>query len=345
MGGRGEHGLLVLVHAVTPGQLDGEYAVVVNPFGIDPALGLLRPLRDVGWGLLAVNGVAAMASLVARMRTAKRRERQELLWMTATAGIAVAVAALWGLTVSGEEAPTPVVPALFLVTLVGLPAVVTSAAARTEALRRSVERLVLAREEERLRIRRDLHDGLGPTLAAVALQVEAVRRRIHDDPEGADSMLDRVVGQVRAGIADIRRLVNDLRPPILDQLGLVAAIQEATTSFSEPDGAFNVTVKAKGNFADLPAAIEVAAFRIVMEAVNNARRHGRAATCQVRLSAERTLEITVEDDGVGVAVGHTPGVGLTSMRDRAVELGGTWDLSTELGTGTVVRAGLPLPGR
>lgn len=334
--------LLALLHALTPGPLDGEFAMVVNPVGVDPASRLFRPMREIGWLLLAANGVVGMASLMVRLRLARRRERGQLWWMLVSGGTAVVAATLWGLTGAGDDGPTPVAAGLVIVALIGVPATLASAFARAAALRRSVERLVVAREEERRRIRRDLHDGLGPTLAGVALQLDAVREYVHRDPEAADRMLDRVVGQVKAGIADIRRLVDGLRPPILDQLGLAPAIRETASSFASPGSEFTVTVEANGDSTALPAALQVAAFRIAMEAINNARRHGRANACRVILSVNGELEIVVEDDGVGVPAEFTPGVGLSSMRERATELGGTCEVHRGRGGGTVVRAVLPL---
>jgi two-component system NarL family sensor kinase len=147
-------------------------------------------------------------------------------------------------------------------------------------LQRSRERIVGAREEERRRLRRDIHDGLGASLTATAIQLEITRDLVSSDPDRAEATLNRLLDRTRQDIAAIRRLVDDLRPPALDQLGLVPAITERATYFARPGGEggtpLNVRVEAQGDFDHLPAAVEVAAFHIVMEAVNNAARHGQA---------------------------------------------------------------------
>lgn len=181
-------------------------------------------------------------------------------------------------------------------------------------LARSLERLVLAREDERRRIRRDLHDGLGPTLAGVALQLDVARNLVHEDPAAAERLIDSLLRQVKSGVADVRRLVDDLRPSALDQLGLVRAIKEGAEHLSGRDekGGFAVTVEAAGDMSVVSPATEVTAFRIVMEALTNASRHANARFCAVRLVVDGALKLRVEDDGGGLTPGYLPGVGLES---------------------------------
>jgi two-component system NarL family sensor kinase len=216
----------------------------------------------------------------------------------------------------------------------------------TSELQRSRQRLVLAREEERRRLRRDLHDGLGPTVAASAMNIEAVQWLVRSDPEAAEALLGRLLDEARHTIADVRRLVEGLRPLALDELGLVEAIQERVTSVTQPlsgSGArMSVVVRASGNFGSLPAAVEVAAFHITMEAVHNAARHSGAEVCEVRLDAGESLSIEVVDDGYGLEADAVEGVGLGSMRERAAEVGGALSIETPPHGGTVVRARLPL---
>jgi two-component system NarL family sensor kinase len=216
-------------------------------------------------------------------------------------------------------------------------AVAAHAVSLNADLQRSREHLVAAREEERRRLRRDLHDGLGPTLAGIQLQVGSARMLLSTDLEEADRLLARLVSETRAAIADVRNLVYDLRPPALDELGLVGALRQQASRFPGLD----VTVQAPDEVAELPAAVEVAAYRIATEAVTNAARHACAQRCVVRLSLNGALELEVADDGVGMLPGWSPGVGITSIRERAAELGGTCTLGNE-GAGTVVRARLPL---
>jgi signal transduction histidine kinase len=209
----------------------------------------------------------------------------------------------------------------------------------TADLQRSRESLVTAREEERRRLRRDLHDGLGPLLAGVSLSIGAVRNVLRSDPDVADILLARLDGQTQGAVADVRRLVDDLRPPALDELGLVAAIREQAARF---EGKLAVSVEVLGELGDLPAAVEVAAFRIATEAITNSARHAEAQVCHVRMSLDGALEVEVRDDGCGLPAQVKPGVGLTSIGERAAELGGTWSIGPSAGGGTVVTARLPV---
>jgi two-component system, NarL family, sensor kinase len=209
----------------------------------------------------------------------------------------------------------------------------------TADLQRSRERLVAAREEERRRLRRDLHDGLGPLLAGISLRIAAARNLLRGDPDAADVMLDRLDRQTQGAVADVRRLVDDLRPPALDELGLVSAIREQAARF---EGTLAVSVEASGELGDLPAAVEVAAFRIATEAITNSARHAEAHICHVCLTRDGALHVEVRDDGRGLPAQIQPGVGLTSIGERAAELGGTWSIGPSPDNGTVVTARLPV---
>jgi signal transduction histidine kinase len=223
-------------------------------------------------------------------------------------------------------------------------AVALHALGLTADLQRSRERLVLVQEEERRRIRRDLHDSLGPTLTAVAFQADAARNLVERDPQTAVQLLGELRTEVSSAISEIRRLVYGLRPPALDEVGLVEALRQQAGRFAEArhDGGLVVEVNAPGGVHNLPAAIEVAAFRIAAEAINNAARHAHASHCCVRLSAGDALEVEVVDDGSGWLAGARAGVGLASMRERAEELGGTLVLSAAPGGGSRVLASIPL---
>jgi len=204
--------------------------------------------------------------------------------------------------------------------------------------RRSRELVVMTREEERRRLRRDLHDGVGPSLAALALQVETARDLADEDPEAAAGLLSTLAPRINAVVADVRSLVHELRPPTLDELGLAGATRELAARLSGPA---RVEVEAEG-LGSLPAAVEVAAYRIAGEAVTNAVRHSGARAIRVRLCREAdTLVVLVTDDGSGLAGDHEPGVGLASMRQRSEELGGSLDVRGS-GAGTTVTARLPL---
>jgi signal transduction histidine kinase len=208
-------------------------------------------------------------------------------------------------------------------------------------LQRSRERLVTAREEERRRLRRDLHDGLGPRLAAQTLKVGSARSLYPQDPAAADALLAGLETDIDAALTDIRRLVYDLRPPALYELGLVGAVREAAAQYGE--NGLNVSIQAPERLPLLPAAVEVAAYRIVQEALTNVVRHSRADSCLVRLSPGDVLELEITDDGVGLRADRRAGVGLSSMHERAAELGGTCVIEPAPSGGARVLARLPLP--
>jgi signal transduction histidine kinase len=223
----------------------------------------------------------------------------------------------------------------------------------TADLQRSRERLVTAREEERRRLRRDLHDGLGPTMAAQTLKVGSARSLYPYDPAAADALLAELERDMEASLSDVRRLVYNLRPPALDELGLVGAIRAGAAEYRSPrehpnDGdVLSISVDTPDALPSLPAAVEVAAYRIVQEALINVVRHAHAYRCKIGLQivpvGDRTfLELTIWDDGIGLSAERHPGVGLASMRERAAELGGTCVVETLPERGTRVCARLPV---
>lgn len=201
--------------------------------------------------------------------------------------------------------------------------------------------LLAAREDERRRLRRDLHDGLGPQLAGVVMGLDVLRSSIAAGaPQRADDIAATVTGQVRSAVDDVRRLVAGLRPPVLDDLGLVAALQALVPPGARPALAVEGDVDAVAG-AGLGAAVEVAVYRIAAEAVANAARHAGASRVVVELSLEdEHVVLTVRDDGRGLPAAVTTGVGLVSMRERAEELGG-WCRVTSTGAGATVTARLP----
>jgi signal transduction histidine kinase len=192
-------------------------------------------------------------------------------------------------------------------------------------------------EEERRRLRRDLHDGLGPTLAGIALGIDTVHRALPvESPGGTAELLVALREETEQAVADIRRIAYNLRPPVLDERGLVGAIREHANRL----GGATVTVPAP--LPQLPAAVEVAAYRIAVEAMTNASRHAPGTAIEVSLSVNGHLELQVADAGNGLPPGFRAGVGLRSMRERAAELGGECVLNPRDPHGTVVRASLPL---
>jgi signal transduction histidine kinase len=211
----------------------------------------------------------------------------------------------------------------------------------TAELQRARERLVMAREEERRRLRRDLHDGLGSALTGVAFHLDAACNLLEDDPQAVKALLREVKGQTQTAIADIRRLVYNLRPPILDEWGLVAALREQVAQFQLQG--VQVTVEAPETLPALPAAVEVAAYRIALEALANVIRHANASCCALQLHlTDEALILEIADNGAGLPTTYHPGVGVSAMRERAAELGGSCVIEHRASGGTQVSARLPL---
>jgi signal transduction histidine kinase len=218
-----------------------------------------------------------------------------------------------------------------------------------DAVRASQERLVLAREEERRRLRRDLHDGLGPALAGLLLHVDTLRNllraRLDADASGvADEGLLALRAGIQGTVVDVRRIVEGLRPPALDELGLAEAVTQLADRLTAAGG-LAALVRADA-LPKLEAAVEVAAYRITQEALANVLRHAGARSADVRLECvPGGLVIEVRDDGHGGLVPRADGVGLASMRERAEEIGGTFAIDSAPGAGTTVRAFLPTAAR
>jgi two-component system, NarL family, sensor kinase len=217
-------------------------------------------------------------------------------------------------------------------------AVTVKAGQLAAELQESRSRIISAREEERKRLRRDLHDGVGPSLAAIVLKLNAVQTRKGEGDRNA--LLAEIREEAQETIREVRRLVDDLRPAAIDEVGLVGAIRQRAAALSTQALAYDVT--GPDALPPLPAAVEVAAFRIASEGMTNAAKHSDASRCAVLVELDSTLGITVSDNGRGSAGPVGSGVGWTSMTERAAELGGSCTISTRAGGGLVVRAVLPL---
>ena len=211
-----------------------------------------------------------------------------------------------------------------------------------EQLRRSREGLVAAREAERLRLRRDLHDGLGATLAGLRLQIETARDLAGEDGASAgvgDLLRSAGVGVAQA-VAEVRAVTEGLRPAGIDELGLPRALAALADRVRTPG--LDVRVEVDGDLAADPA-VEVALHRIAAEALANAARHADATCVVLRVHQDGHVLVEVHDDGVGIGAGGgtgAGGLGLSSMRQRAEEVGGHLEV-TSSGRGTTVRAVLP----
>jgi signal transduction histidine kinase len=208
-------------------------------------------------------------------------------------------------------------------------------------LRRSRQRIVTAREDERRRLRRDLHDGLGPQLASQMLGLEAVAQLMPAHPEKAQALLSSLKMQAQEAMLDVRHLVYDLRPPALDDLGLVGALRQGASHYAT--GMLRFSFDVPQRLPELPAAVETAAYRIAQEAMTNVVRHAGATVCTVRLSCrDAHLMVEIRDNGRGLSQDRTCGVGLQAMKERATELNGQFLLDPLPDGGMLVQARLPL---
>jgi signal transduction histidine kinase len=209
-----------------------------------------------------------------------------------------------------------------------------------DQLRDAQGRLVMAREQERRRLRSDLHDGLGPALAGLGFQLDAVQNLIAAG-QPVEDRLHRARAGLSETVVEVRRIVAGLRPPVVDDLGLFGAIAELGRELADGSG-LAVTLDLPDGRPGLPAAVEVAAFRVTQEALTNVVRHAGASQCRVSgaLTADG-LVIEVVDDGCGGAR-PSDGLGIPGMHDRAAEIGGSVEVSSRV-PGTAVRLRLPLP--
>ena len=200
-------------------------------------------------------------------------------------------------------------------------------------------RIVDAQEAERRRIERDIHDGVQQQLISLVAAVRLARNRLASDPEAAAALLQETQGQALAAIADLRELVRGIHPPVLEDAGLVPAIEAVTGRMR-----LDVTLDVDGLRAvRFPARIETAAYFVVCEALTNVMKH--AGVEEARVTVRRTagrLTVTVSDQGVGFVGEPTGGSGLGGLRDRLVAVGGELEVISSPGAGSTVTAALPL---
>lgn len=212
-------------------------------------------------------------------------------------------------------------------------------------LAQTQEHLIRAGEEERLRLRRDLHDGLGPALSALGLKVEAARLLLARSPEAAERHLEGLKTEIQDSVGEVRRIVHDLRPPKLDDLGLHGALQELVTHAGQTG--LRASLEVRPDLPALDAATQVALYRIAQEGVTNVLKHAQASELMLRLygSGEQGKPYVVLeclDNGVGLPAVREAGVGSRSMRERAGALSGTLELTSLAGGGTQLRALIPI---
>ncbi len=312
------------------------------------ALAWIGRLAPVASAVTSVQIVIVLVAIVAGYRRTPLPRRGQIRLVAGTVFIAAGAELL---LVSGPIAIGRLpLASRGVVALLALPAVAALAIAvvrdqlfQVDLLRSSRARIVAAREEERRKLRRDLHDGLGPSLAALGLRVDAVRDDVAGRDPAAAAALDEIRGDVRSILTQVRTLARDLRPPAIDSLGFVGAVRQQLDALTADRGP-RVEVDADVP-ATLPAAIEVAGYRIVVEAVSNVLRHAGARTARVHLWIDHDLlRIEVADDGVGLEGGST-GVGTRAMYERAAEVGGELVVEPGRHGGTVVIASLPIADR
>jgi signal transduction histidine kinase len=324
--------VVVLAQALVPGSLTGlapGYRID-NPLGVNAARSVLGVVT--GLGVLTLLGYLVVAVMRAVQFSFRSRPRS-VAWLV-VALVTTAVLVRTAVAVG----PKSGLWWLLAVLLGAMAAIVVavSVAVRAEQGRRAAETaqtsLVVDREEQRRRLRTELHDGIGPLLAAIGLELD----RLGDDDE-----LSRAKGLVQDAITEVRRISADLRPAALDELGLEGAIRRHATSITDAGGP-RVRITTEPNpLPLLPASVEVAAYRIAGEAITNAVRHAHATELTVQMVSGDDLRVEIRDNGVGPA-GGTDGTGVRSMRARARELGGWLSVTGDSGPGTTVIAVLPL---
>ena len=289
--------------------------------------------------------VTILGSIVAGYRRTPVPRRRPVRLLAVTLGIAATASLLLtSLPIAILDHP---LLARGAVAIFAIPVIVALALAvirdrlfQVDLLATSRRRIVAAREEERMRLRRELHDGLGPTLAALGLKVDRARAEAEADPTAVRATLDEIRTDLRAALAQIRSLARELRPPGLDALGLVDSLRQQLATIGGSSGPAVEIIAA--DIGPIPPAIEVAAYRIVIEAVTNAVRHSGATRCSVEIVRERrALAVRIHDNGSGISGGPI-GVGTRSMYERAAEVGGELLIEPAPEGGTVVSASLPL---
>ena len=200
----------------------------------------------------------------------------------------------------------------------------------------------ITRDHERRWLRRELHDGLGPTLAGLTLGLDTAWGLSAGQP-ALQQLLGMLKTEAQQAVADLRRIVYGLWPPGLDELGLAESLREQVGRLGREAPALTVRLDVPSDaLAGLPAAVELACYRIVTEALTNAAQHAHATRCSVRLHMGRGLRVEVRDNGVGLPADWRAGAGIASMRDRATELGGGLGIQPCHPHGTRITALLPL---
>ncbi|MGE4283016.1 MAG: sensor histidine kinase [Clostridia bacterium] len=214
-------------------------------------------------------------------------------------------------------------------------------------------KIIKAQEEERQRVARDIHDGPAQSMSNVVLKAEICEKLIDINAQKAKSELKQLKGVVRSCLQDVRRIIYDLRPMSLDDLGLTPTIQRFIANYQEETG-LEAVYKAQGVFDSINSVVSLTIFRIVQEALNNVRKHAKAKKVMVCLSSsENILSLTITDDGQGFDISeirdknwdHSGGFGLYSMKERVELLNGKFEIYSEVGKGTKLEAEISLDSK
>ncbi|MEJ2487571.1 MAG: sensor histidine kinase, partial [Anaerolineales bacterium] len=294
-------------------------------------------------------GVGELANVIASYgKPSEDTNRFPIIYQTHNIGCLVVAPRSQGESFSDEDI-------LLLENIARQAGTAAQAAKLTADLQRSRQRLVTAREEERRRLRRDLHDGIGPTMAGQTLKLDAAIDLILGDTESgqeqnlgeAVNLLTDLKEQTQHTVKNIRNIVYELRPPSLDDLGLVKAIQVHMDHLLVSRHGLRITIEQSPQvFPRLSAAVELAAYRIVLEALTNVIKHSQAHECKVRIivseDLSQILKLEIIDDGIGFNQNNQIGIGLPSMRERAEELGGSFSIKNGKTKGTHIVAIIPL---
>ena len=348
-------GGLTVAQAVAPDSLDGvgpALPAVPNPLGVPEASAVVDVITRVGAAALAAYTAAVLVDLVVRYVRGGPRLRGELRPLVLVVlGLPLALAAGAALAaVAGMRADVGMFAAGGVVLLGGLAFTLIRAERAVRRGERAVaqrRRTVEAAEDERRRVRRDLHDGLGPLLAAIRLQLDAVRHALPPNADEATNRVARVENTLTAALEELHCIVGGLRPAALDELGLSGALATQGRAVSVPGrSAPTIDVTVDPALPTLPDAVEVAIVRVSGEALANAVRHGKPSRCTVNLLwCDGRAVLRVEDNGIGMTTGDGKGHGLITMRERVEELGGRLTVGPASPRGTMVNASIPVAQR
>jgi len=350
-------GALALVQAFGPDPLTGVGSTldpIENPLNVpalsDPTRFVMNvaPLVIVGYAALGL-GLLAWDRISRRQPADSDRRPWTVLGLLlpVTIGLGIAIGAASGQSLfAGAWVAAVATPVIVLVAATVLTVRAWTTERRTtEALRRDAS----AREVERQRVRRDLHDGIGPALAGMRLQIEVLRDSLPPEATAGRSAADRLEASVDETLAELRRIVDGMQPGALDALGFRGALESLRASLTStwPDGRTTVEVEVDRGLPVLPRPVEVALLRVCAEALSNAVRHAAPTRCLVTVGwAEGSASLRVVDNGTGIPTGASQrGLGLGSMRARIEEVGGTLEVGRpDGGRGTAVTAVVPVGG-